>query len=156
MARRDLTDAEREEFIKDNFHGTLSFSGDKSYAIPLAYFYRKGTLIIGLTKPGRKIDYLEKSPNVSFTICKPRWYTPNLKEPCTSVIVEGKLEEVTDRAYYGLDELKASERVILLKINADNVGARICINEPCELLTQPWVSAEAYARRLHEPEKASK
>ena len=33
MTRRELTDAEREEFIKDNFHGILCFAGEKPLMI---------------------------------------------------------------------------------------------------------------------------
>ncbi len=55
-SNRELTDTEREEFILDNNWGFLAFAGDKPYAIPVSYFYRKGTFIIGLATPGRIMD----------------------------------------------------------------------------------------------------
>jgi len=85
---KNLTDAEKEEFIKDNRHGILSFAGDDPYAIPLGYMYRKGDLLMGFG-PGRKMDYLKKSHKVCFTICRPRWFSPKFKESCATLIVEG-------------------------------------------------------------------
>ena len=132
---RDLSEAEKDEFIKNNQHGVLSFAGDKPYALPMGYMYKKGDLLIGLTIPGRKMDYIKKNPSVCFTICQPRWQTPGLKESCTSVVVEGELEEVTDRAYYGL-ELKPPENVITFRIKANNVGCKKCTRTPCEILAR--------------------
>lgn len=157
---RDLTKTETEEFVKENICGILAFAGDEPYAIPIGYFYRKGTFILALAGTGRKTDYLRKNRKVCFTICKPRWQTPDLKEPCTTVVVEGELEEVTDRTYYGLSavvsEAYAEFKPTTFRIKVNRVGAKVCTMEPCELFAEPWVSAEAYARRLHEPQKASK
>lgn len=105
MTKRDLTPAEIDAFIKDNQWGSLAFTGDDPYAIPVAYRYVKGDVLLGLTSTGRKMDYLKASRNVCFVICKPRWQTPDYKESCTSVIIEGELEEVTDISYYGLGAL---------------------------------------------------
>ena len=82
--------------------------------------------------PGRKVSYLDKSPKVCFTICKPRWLTPKFEEPCISVVVEGELEEVADMSYYGLpailEEYKGS--VISYRIRNNKMSAKKCIILP--------------------------
>ena len=154
---RELTDAERDQFLKDHVHGILSFSDGAAYAIPLGYFYRKGDLLLGLTKPGRKIDCVQKSPKVCFTICRPRWQTPDLKGSCITAVVEGELEELTDRSYYGLKPLPEAiaSRVITFRIKVDKMSARECTIKPCELFARPWVDAKTYAHWVHEPEKST-
>lgn len=151
-SNRELTDAEREEFLKDNHFGILSFAGDKPYGLPIGYIYRKGTFILGLQTPGRKMDYLRKNRNVSYTICKPIFQT-GLKESCTTVVVEGELEDVPDRAYYGLDKEipEMPENLKLFTIKVNKLSTRKCTNIPCRIYTtEGWVSDEVFARRLHE------
>lgn len=149
---RELTEADREEFILNNNHGFLAFAGVTPYTVPVAYFYRKGTFIIGLATPGRKMDYLEKSRKVCFTISKPTVET-GFKESCTGVMVEGELEELTDRAYYGFGPRPAGGSGILFKIRVDKIGSRKCTVKPCQVFTanvrKNWVSTETYARQLH-------
>ena len=151
---RELTEAAREEFILNNCLGFLAFAGDAPYTIPVAYFYRKGTFIIGLAIPGRKMDYLEKSRKVCFTISKPTTEA-GFKEPCTGVMVEGELEELTDRSYYGFGPQPegSNSSGILFRIKVDKIGSRKCTNKPCQVYTanarKNWVSTEAYARQLH-------
>ncbi len=125
---RDLTNDEREAFLRDNIYGILAFNGDKPYAIPVNYHYRKGTILISLDIPGRKVGYLDKSHNVCFTICKPRWLTPKYKEPCISVVVEGELEEVAYRSYYDLPAIpeKAKGSVISYRIREDIISSKEC------------------------------
>jgi len=130
---KNLTDAEKEEFIKNNGHGILSFAGDDPYAIPLGYMYRKGDLVVGFG-PGRKMDYLKDSHKVCFTICRPRWFSPKFKESCTTIIMEGRLEEVTDPSYYDVKMPEGTE-MHLYVIRPTNVGARKCMQDPCEVLT---------------------
>lgn len=132
---RNLTDAEKEEFIKNNMHGILSFAGDDPYAIPLGYMYRKGDLLMGFG-PGRKTDYLKKNRKVCFTICRPRWFSPNFKESCTTIIVEGQLEEVTDRSYYDVKIPEGAVNAHLYVIKPTNVGARKCLQDPCDVLSR--------------------
>lgn len=129
---RDLTEEEREAFLEDNLYGFLAFDGDKPYAIPVDYNYRKGTILISLDIPGRKVGYLDKSHKVCFSICKPRWLTPNYKEPCISAVVEGELEEVTDRSYYDLPAIpeEAKGAVISYRIKEDKMSAKICTIPP--------------------------
>jgi len=51
---RELTDAEKEAFLTDNYWGVLSFAGDDPYGIPVGYMYRKGDVLMGLSPTGRK------------------------------------------------------------------------------------------------------
>ena len=44
-SNRELTDAEREEFIKSNYFGFLAFAkGDEPYVIPVSYNGKKNGL----------------------------------------------------------------------------------------------------------------
>lgn len=152
---RELTRAEREEFILNNNRGFMAFAGDKPYIVPLSYVYRKGTFLFGLQTPGRKIDCIQKSPNVCFLISKPRVLT-GFKEPCTGVMVEGELEEVPDRAYYGLDKEipEMPENIKLFRIKPDKIGSKKCTEIRCRVFTpgriKSWVSEEVFARQVHE------
>ena len=150
MPNRELTDAERDQFLKDNIYGMLCFGGDKPYAIPIGYFYRKGDLLLGLTKPGRKVDCFQNSPRVCFTVCRPKWQTPDLKGTCTTVVVEGELEEVTDRSYYNLPPAPEGVGAIFFRIKVDKLSTRECTATPCELFARPWVDIETYAHWVHE------
>jgi len=123
---RDMTSAEIEEFLSENRFGILAFAGDKPYALPLGYSYRKGTVILGFRKSGRKMDYFQKSRNVCFTVSVTKEETTNVAGTLTSVLLEGELEEVTDRDYYGLPPLPsgASADLASFRIKTDQVGAR--------------------------------
>ena len=130
---KSLTDVEREEFIKDNSHGILSFAGDDPYAIPLGYMYRKGSLLMGFG-PGKKIDYLEKSRKVCFTICRPRYLSPDYKESCTTLIVNGLLEEISDPSYYDVKMPEGSVNAHLYLIKPTSESTRKCLQNPCDLI----------------------
>jgi len=131
---RSLTDTEKEKFIKNNQYGMLSFTGEDPYAIPLGYMYIKGDLLVGFG-PGRKMDYLKKSPKVCFTICRPRWFSPKFKESCTTIILEGQLEELTDLSCYDVKIPKGSTDGHLYVIKPTNLGTRKCLADPCEILS---------------------
>lgn len=146
---KDLTEEEREAFLTDNIWGTLAFNGDTPYAIPVDYDYRKGTILISLNVPSRKVGYLDKSRKVGyldrsqkvcFSICRPRWFTPRYSKPCISVIVEGELEEVDDRSYYDLPPIseKNKDIVICYRIREDKMSAKKCIIPPkdCDFFTR--------------------
>ncbi len=130
----NLTDAEKNEFIKSNAHGILSFAGEDPYAIPLGYMYRKGDLLVGFAS-GRKMDYLKKSHKVCFTICRPRWFSPKFKESCTTIIMEGQLEELADPSYYDVKIPEESVDGHLYVIKPTNLGTRKCLADPCEILS---------------------
>ena len=136
--KRELTDAEREQFMTENNDGVLCFSGDEPYGVPMGFRYKKGTVLIGFSKSGRKLEYIQKSPKVCFTVYRPRRNTPDLKESCTSVILEGELEEVTDLTYYGLEKdiPKVPEHLILFRIKVGKLGTKKCLQQPCEILAK--------------------
>jgi len=137
---KNLTKNEIEKFLKDNQHGILSMGGDKPYALPMGYMYRRKAILLGLATTGgmvttgRKMKYLKKSKNICFTICKPRWYVDKLKEPCTTLVIEGSLEEIKNRSYYGIKNIPQDIELKLYKIKVAKMGARKCNRKPCELL----------------------
>jgi hypothetical protein len=134
---KKLTEKEIEAFLKGNQLGTLAFAGKRPYAIPMGYIYRKGVLFFGFSKSGknRKIDCVGKSKRVCFTICKPRKDTPNMKIPCTSLVIEGSLEVVKNRVYYGFPaEPFPDSQMYRLKVS--KIGALKCNRKPCELFVQ--------------------
>ena len=88
-----------------------------------------------MIEQGRKMVYLTQSKNICFTICKPRWYVEKLKTPCTTLVIEGVLEEVKNRSYYGLGKISKTAQLKLYKIKVSKMGARRCNRKPCEMLT---------------------
>ena len=137
---KNLTKREIDKFLKNNQHGILSMAGDKPYALPMGYMYRRKTILLGLATTGgmvtagKKMKYLKKSKNICFTICKPRWYVEKLKVPCTTLVIEGTLEEIKNRSYYGLKKIPENIKLKLYKIKVSKLGARKCNRKPCELL----------------------
>lgn len=137
---KNLTAREIDSFLKNNRHGILSLAGSKPYALPMGYIYRKKTILLGLAAgggmvtAGRKMNYLAKSKNICFTICTPRWHVEKLKEPCTTLVIEGRLEEVKDRSYYGIKKMPATTELKLYTIHIAEMGARKCNRKPCEVL----------------------
>ena len=57
---KKLTDREIDRFLKSNQHGILSFAGDKPYALPMGYMYKRKTILLGLATAGKKMKYLKK------------------------------------------------------------------------------------------------
>jgi len=137
---KNLSKNEIEKFLKNNQHGILSMAGNKPYALPMGYMYRRKTILLGLATTGsmvttgRKMKYLKKSKNICFTICKPRWYVDKLKDPCTTLVIEGSLEEVKNRSYYGIKKIPENIQLKLYNIKVVKMGARKCNRKPCELL----------------------
>jgi len=137
---KKLTKTEIDKFIRDNQYGILSMAGDKPYALPMGYMYKRKTLLIGMAVSGgmviegKKMAYLAKSKNICFTICRPRWFVENLKNPCTTLVIEGKFEEVTNKSYYGLKKMPPGIDLKLYKIKVTKMGARKCNRKPCEML----------------------
>ena len=134
MTKRDLAPAEIDAFLKDNQWESLTFTGGDPYAIPMGYMYKRGDVLLGLTSTGRKMNYLKKSHKICFLVCKPRWQTPDLKESCTSLIIEGELKEVTDRVYYGLSPEPTNPGGALYRLEISRTGTRKCTTVPCEIL----------------------
>ena len=125
---KELTDAEKDAFLNDNFWGILSFAGDEPYAIPVGYRYRKRDVLLGFAPTGRKTEYVNKSRNVCFTICRPTTLSSDPKEayPFNTVIIEGELEDITEaeRASYGLDPLPEGVKLGLFRIKQKRVGTQ--------------------------------
>ena len=136
----DLTEREIDEFLAEA-DGTsmMGFGGDDPYVIPMGYTYKRGDILIGLiTKPyGRKMHCFEKNQKICYTVCRTRVQT-NLKQPCTTVVIEGVLEKVTDRDYYGLGperpEVHGKFGLVLNKLVPHKVSGRRCTQKPCELI----------------------
>ena len=129
---KKLTNAELISFLNANRHGILAFAGRTPYALPMGYIYREKTLLLCLTDEGKKMERLRKNKAVCYTICKPRWETEAFKTPCTSVVIEGKLETVKDKSVYGLGT-KQFAKMQLFKLAINELGARKCNRKPCEL-----------------------
>ena len=132
---KKLSKNEIEKFLKNNKHGILSMAGDKPYALPMGYMYKRKSLLLGFVTTGRKMKYLKKSKNICFTICKPRWYVDKLKDPCTTLVIEGSLEELKNRSYYGLT-MDIPKNVQTYKLKVAKMGARKCNRKPCELFAK--------------------
>lgn len=126
---KELTDVEKDAFLKDNFWGILSFVGDVPYAIPVGYQYIKGDILLGFAPTGRKMEYVNKSRDICLVICRPTALSSDAKEsyPFTTVIIEGELEDITetDRTSYGLPPLPAGAKVALYRLKQKRVGTQI-------------------------------
>ena len=139
---KTLTKNEIDKFLKNNKHGILSMAGNKPYALPMGYLYRRKTILLGLAADGsmvttgRKMKCLKKGKNVCFTICKPRWYVDKLKNPCTTLVIEGSLEEIKNRSYYSIKNIPEGINLKLFKLKVAKMGARKCNRKPCELLAK--------------------
>ncbi|RMF94295.1 MAG: pyridoxamine 5'-phosphate oxidase family protein [Candidatus Schekmanbacteria bacterium] len=98
-----LSEEEIDSFLKEQRVGILSLTnGESAYGIPLAYFYDKKTIYITLGPTGKKMEYIEKSKKVSFTV----YWVPQdypASRSWKSVIVEGELTRITDP-----DELRSA------------------------------------------------
>jgi hypothetical protein len=97
------------------------------------------------------MECLQRSPNICFTICRPRWATEGLKNPCTTIIVEGELVPVTDRSAYGfparLPEAMTKLGIELMRIQSKSISGRQCTRKPCELFEMKReTSAGAYGK----------
>lgn len=137
---QDLTNKEIDEFLEERGGtGMLGFAGDDPYVIPMGCIYKRGTVLIGLiSKPyGRKMRCFEENPKVCYTVCRTRAQT-NLKKLCTTVVIEGVLEKVTDRDYYDLGparpEVYEKFGLILHTLKPTKVSGRRCTQTPCELI----------------------
>jgi len=130
--KRDVTEAEREEFIASNRFGVLALGGDKPYAIPVAYKYFKGALIFVMMRTGRKIEHIKKNPNACFNIWQlgDQTTVPTLKDVrYVSVLLEGELIEITgsDWSYYELPEPPEGVDMVAFRLKTDNIGVSAAI-----------------------------
>ena len=124
---RELTDTEKEAFLKDNRVGAMSFAGDKPYGVPVAYTYIKGTMVFVMLRTGRKLDYIKKNPNVCFNIWQmgKQSTVPSLKEQrYSSIILEGELAEVTATEWskYELPTIPEGVDIVAFRLKVNTVG----------------------------------
>jgi len=94
---KKLSQDEIEEFLSSQKIGTLSMNdGEKSYAVPLAYFYDGEYIYLTIGGEGRKMAYINKNQNVCFVVCLiPPDFGMN-KMSWKSVICDGVIEKITD------------------------------------------------------------
>ena len=145
----ELTESEIDEFLEEGSGtGMMGFASDEPYVIPMGCIYKRGDVLIGLiTKPyGRKMQCLEKNPKICYTVCRTRAQT-NLKQPCTTVVMEGVLEKISDRDYYGLGtarpEVYEEMGLVLNRLVPNKVSGRRCTRKPCELIVARQKAREA-------------
>ena len=125
--KREVTDAEREEFITSNHFGVLALGGDKPYAIPVAYKYLKGAMVFAMLRAGRKMEYIKKNPNACFNIWQMGDQTTvaSLKDVrYVSVLLEGELVEITgsDWDYYEMPTPPEGVDMVAFRLKVDNIG----------------------------------
>ena len=86
---RALSKQEIDEFLKKGFWGVLATSlNDEPYGVPIIYAYDDDGVFYVANGPGKKIEILEKNPNVTLTVVELEDYGRKWK----SVIVYGKVE----------------------------------------------------------------
>jgi len=94
---RKLSREEIDAFLRSQRVGTLSMNnGEKSYAVPLAYFYDGEQIYLTIGGEGRKMAYIRKNQHVCFVVC---WIPQDfgLKNMSwKSVVLDGVIERVTD------------------------------------------------------------
>jgi len=128
---KQLTDAEKEEFLKNNFWGILSFAGDEPYALPIGYGYKKGAITMGFAISGRKGEYVKRSRNVCFTICTPAKVASDSNQgeayPFTTVMIEGELRDMTDaeRESFGYPPARGGGTFGLFILEPKRVGTQV-------------------------------
>ena len=125
--KKELTEEERDAFIAANRFGVLALGGDKPYAIPVAYKYFKGSIVIVMMRAGRKMGYINASTNACFNIWQmgEQSNIPSLKEQrYSSVILEGELEEIpeSDRSYYELQAPPAGIDAVSFRLKQSAIG----------------------------------
>ena len=94
--------------------------------------YKKGDVLIGLSPTGRKKGYVNKNRKICFTICQPTALcqataqSPDPLEayPFNTIVIEGELEDVTDRVYYGLEPQMEGYKGGLFRIKQESVGTQ--------------------------------
>jgi len=94
---RKLSPEEIDAFLRTQKVGTLSMNdGEKSYAVPLAYFYDGEQIYLTIGGEGRKMAYIRKNKQVCFVVC---WIPQDfgLKNMSwKSVVLDGVIEHVTE------------------------------------------------------------
>lgn len=92
---RALSKDEIDEFLKKGFWGVLATSvGDEPYGVPIIYAYDEDGMFYVANGPGKKIENVQKNPNVTLTVVELEDYGRKWK----SVIIYGRVEILNDLA----------------------------------------------------------
>ena len=90
-----VNNAECEKIISGSYLGVLVMCLDNNpYAIPMTHAYENGYLYFHCTTYGRKLEYIQKNPLVSYVIQKyeshPEDFTKTCHAQWESVLINGK------------------------------------------------------------------
>ena len=95
--QNNLSKTQIDEFLNAQRIGTLSLTdGERAYGIPLAYSYDGESIYLSILPKGRKIDYLNKNTNVSFSVFWMPDGTGAQGFGWVSVILDGQLEHLAE------------------------------------------------------------
>jgi uncharacterized protein len=121
------SNAECERIINGTFQGVLCMAeNNEPYALPINHAYRDGKFYFHSAAAGRKLDVINKNPNVTYVINRYYGDSENLGKSLKchglweSVIAYGKAKVITEReellstfktfmAYYGRTDIQHSE-----------------------------------------------
>ncbi len=111
--KNSLSKSQIDEFLNSQKVGTLSLTdGERAYGVPVAYSYDGKDIYLSILAKGRKIDYLKKNNNVSFSVL---WIPEGTEANglrWVSVICDGILEHLLEH-----DDIEKAVRVAERKMN---------------------------------------
>ena len=127
---KDLTKEEMVHLLETVLDGTLALTdGTRPYCIPFGFVYQNDTVYLSLFPKGRKQEYFQKNNNVCFNIYS--WNDDRTE--WSSVVVDGKIEQVTDIETIAL----------VVKLNMEKMGM-----DPSQYLDK---RVEFYRKNLDNP-----
>jgi nitroimidazol reductase NimA-like FMN-containing flavoprotein (pyridoxamine 5'-phosphate oxidase superfamily) len=146
-----------EAMIRGTFQGVLAMSDDgEPYAIPVNHAYEDGRFTFHLATSGRKLDIIERNPNVTYVITRFYGDRRDLDKslrchgPWESVIAYGKARVVSEHdelirtfrsfmAYFGEPDYQHGENLLantrVIVIDVERMTAR---REYDEFRTDYW------------------
>ena len=90
---KDLTKQEMIALLTETTEGVLAVTNGKvPYCIPIGHVCVEDTVFFSIFPKGRKWDYIQKIPQVCFTVFD--WF--DNKTRWASVVVDGEMEQVHD------------------------------------------------------------
>ena len=91
----DMSHQEIDELLTSQLLCRMTFNDQPyPYTLPMEYYYFGETMYFHLTTTGKKMDLLQKDPNVTIEV---DWANSDLSD-YKSAILKGRLIEVTDHA----------------------------------------------------------
>jgi len=127
---KDLTKEEMVHLLETVLDGTLALTdGTRPYCIPFGFVFQNDSLYLSLFPMGRKWEYFQKNNNVSFNVFK--WNDDRTE--WSSVVVDGKIEQVTD----------IETITLVVKLNMEKLGL-----DPSQYLDK---RVEFYKKNLDNP-----